>query len=149
MKITFLGASAAKNYPALWCHCAHCEYAREHGGRMSWASFLWIFGSASVYEALAAHSRIRMDILKDYRMSFTKICAGERFEPLPELLVTLVLSCYGTQGNSSGICLIELSVIHHRAGYRRGKKHCCYHKGQTGGDGVGKTCHQGTENHPH
>lgn len=75
----------------------HLDYM---GGRMSWVSFLWIFGSVSVYEALAAHSRIRMDTLEDYRMSFTKICAGERFEPLPGLLVTLVLSCYGTQGNT-------------------------------------------------
>lgn len=89
MKITFLGASAAKNYPALWCHCAHCEYAREHGGRMSWASFLWIFGSVSVYEALAAHSRIRMDTLEDYRMSFTKNAQGSAWNPFLGCLLHL------------------------------------------------------------
>lgn len=33
MKITFLGTSAGESYPALWCHCPNCEYARKHGGR--------------------------------------------------------------------------------------------------------------------
>ena len=33
MKLTFLGTSAGENYPALWCHCPNCEYARKHGGR--------------------------------------------------------------------------------------------------------------------
>lgn len=33
MKLTFLGTSAGESYPALWCHCPNCEYARTHGGR--------------------------------------------------------------------------------------------------------------------
>ena len=33
MKITFLGTSAAEGYPARWCMCPHCTYARTHGGR--------------------------------------------------------------------------------------------------------------------
>lgn len=33
MKLTFLGTSAGENYPALWCRCPHCEYARTHKGR--------------------------------------------------------------------------------------------------------------------
>lgn len=33
MKLTFLGTSAGESYPALWCHCPNCEYARIHGGR--------------------------------------------------------------------------------------------------------------------
>ena len=33
MKISFLGTSAGENYPAVWCHCPCCEYARQHGGR--------------------------------------------------------------------------------------------------------------------
>lgn len=33
MKLTFLGTSAGESYPALWCHCPNCTYAREHGGR--------------------------------------------------------------------------------------------------------------------
>lgn len=33
MKLTFLGTSAGESYPALWCHCPNCEYARQHGGR--------------------------------------------------------------------------------------------------------------------
>ena len=33
MRLTFLGTSAGESYPALWCHCPNCEYAREHGGR--------------------------------------------------------------------------------------------------------------------
>lgn len=33
MRLTFLGTSAGEMYPALWCHCPHCDYARAHGGR--------------------------------------------------------------------------------------------------------------------
>lgn len=33
MKITFLGTSAGESYPAIWCDCENCTYAREHGGR--------------------------------------------------------------------------------------------------------------------
>ena len=28
-----MGTSAGECYPALWCECAYCRYAREHGGR--------------------------------------------------------------------------------------------------------------------
>jgi phosphoribosyl 1,2-cyclic phosphate phosphodiesterase len=33
MKLQFLGTSAGECYPALWCNCAYCTYARVHGGR--------------------------------------------------------------------------------------------------------------------
>ena len=33
MRLTFLGTSAGENYPALWCNCPNCEYARRHGGK--------------------------------------------------------------------------------------------------------------------
>ena len=33
MKITFLGTSAGESYPAVWCDCPNCTYARVHGGR--------------------------------------------------------------------------------------------------------------------
>lgn len=33
MKITFLGTSAGESYPAVWCDCENCTYARAHGGR--------------------------------------------------------------------------------------------------------------------
>lgn len=33
MKITFLGTSAGESYPAIWCDCENCTYARKHGGR--------------------------------------------------------------------------------------------------------------------
>lgn len=33
MKLTFLGTSAGESYPAIWCDCPNCTYAREHGGR--------------------------------------------------------------------------------------------------------------------
>lgn len=33
MKLLFLGTSAGESYPALWCHCPNCDYARTHGGR--------------------------------------------------------------------------------------------------------------------
>ncbi len=33
MKLQFLGTSAGECYPALWCNCVYCRYAREHGGR--------------------------------------------------------------------------------------------------------------------
>lgn len=33
MKITFLGTSAGESYPAIWCDCPNCTYARQHGGR--------------------------------------------------------------------------------------------------------------------
>lgn len=33
MKITFLGTSAGESYPAIWCDCKNCTYAREHGGK--------------------------------------------------------------------------------------------------------------------
>lgn len=33
MRLQFLGTSAGECYPALWCNCAYCTYAREHGGR--------------------------------------------------------------------------------------------------------------------
>ena len=33
MKITFLGTSAGESYPAIWCDCENCAYARAHGGR--------------------------------------------------------------------------------------------------------------------
>ena len=33
MKLTFLGTSAGENYPAIWCHCPNCDYARAHGGK--------------------------------------------------------------------------------------------------------------------
>lgn len=33
MKLLFLGTSAGESYPAIWCHCPNCEYARTHGGR--------------------------------------------------------------------------------------------------------------------
>lgn len=33
MKLTFLGTSAGESYPAIWCDCENCTYAREHGGR--------------------------------------------------------------------------------------------------------------------
>ena len=33
MKITFLGTSAAEEYPGIWCDCEHCARARALGGR--------------------------------------------------------------------------------------------------------------------
>ena len=33
MKLTFLGTGAGECYPALWCECANCRYAREHGNK--------------------------------------------------------------------------------------------------------------------
>ncbi len=33
MKLTFLGTSAGESYPAIWCDCPNCTYARQHGGR--------------------------------------------------------------------------------------------------------------------
>ncbi len=33
MKISFLGTASATRYPAVWCECAHCAYARKAGGR--------------------------------------------------------------------------------------------------------------------
>ena len=33
MKITFLGTSAAEEYPGIWCDCEHCAKARALGGR--------------------------------------------------------------------------------------------------------------------
>ena len=33
MRLTFLGTSAGENYPALWCNCPNCVYARRHGGK--------------------------------------------------------------------------------------------------------------------
>lgn len=33
MKLTFLGTSAGESYPAVWCDCENCTYARKHGGR--------------------------------------------------------------------------------------------------------------------
>lgn len=33
MKLTFLGTGAGEGYPAAWCECPHCTYAREHGGK--------------------------------------------------------------------------------------------------------------------
>lgn len=33
MLVTFLGTSAAEEYPALWCECPNCAWAREAGGR--------------------------------------------------------------------------------------------------------------------
>ena len=33
MKITLLGTAAGDGYPAHWCECENCTYAREHGGR--------------------------------------------------------------------------------------------------------------------
>lgn len=32
MELTFLGTGAANGYPALWCQCPNCNYAREYGG---------------------------------------------------------------------------------------------------------------------
>lgn len=32
MKLIFLGTSAGESYPALFCHCPNCTYARQHGG---------------------------------------------------------------------------------------------------------------------
>lgn len=33
MKITFLGTGSGEGYPAAWCECPHCTYARAHGGK--------------------------------------------------------------------------------------------------------------------
>lgn len=33
MEISFLGTGAGEGYPAHWCECPHCTYARAHGGR--------------------------------------------------------------------------------------------------------------------
>jgi len=33
MKITFLGTGSGEGYPAAWCECPHCTYARTHGGK--------------------------------------------------------------------------------------------------------------------
>ncbi|WP_318767551.1 MBL fold metallo-hydrolase [Lactiplantibacillus carotarum] len=33
MKLQYLGTGAAERVPALFCHCAVCEYARQHGGK--------------------------------------------------------------------------------------------------------------------
>ena len=33
MRLTFLGTSAGESYPAIWCDCENCTYARKHGGR--------------------------------------------------------------------------------------------------------------------
>lgn len=33
MKLTFLGTSAGESYPAIWCDCENCTYARRHGGK--------------------------------------------------------------------------------------------------------------------
>ncbi|MBQ9910212.1 MAG: hypothetical protein IJM50_01805 [Lachnospiraceae bacterium] len=33
MRFTFLGTSAGESYPAIFCECPNCTYARTHGGR--------------------------------------------------------------------------------------------------------------------
>ncbi len=33
MKFTFLGTSAGESYPAIFCECENCTYARTHGGK--------------------------------------------------------------------------------------------------------------------
>lgn len=33
MKVKILGSAAAECMPALWCECATCKYARQHGGK--------------------------------------------------------------------------------------------------------------------
>ncbi len=33
MKLTYLGTAAAEGAPALFCHCAHCQKARQLGGK--------------------------------------------------------------------------------------------------------------------
>lgn len=33
MKLTYLGTAAAEGFPALFCHCRHCEEARRLGGK--------------------------------------------------------------------------------------------------------------------
>lgn len=33
MKLQYLGTAAAEGWPAVWCGCPLCEYAREKGGR--------------------------------------------------------------------------------------------------------------------
>lgn len=33
MELLYMGTAAAEAVPALFCECAHCKYAREHGGR--------------------------------------------------------------------------------------------------------------------
>lgn len=33
MKLTLLGTAAGDGYPAHWCECENCTYARTHGGR--------------------------------------------------------------------------------------------------------------------
>ncbi|MDL2318103.1 hypothetical protein LJC74_03285 [Eubacteriales bacterium OttesenSCG-928-A19] len=33
MRLTFLGTSAGEGYPAIWCDCPYCRYAREKAGK--------------------------------------------------------------------------------------------------------------------
>lgn len=33
MELSFLGTGSAELYPALWCNCDYCTYARQHGGK--------------------------------------------------------------------------------------------------------------------
>lgn len=33
MNLRFLGTASGTGYPAAWCECAHCRFAREQGGR--------------------------------------------------------------------------------------------------------------------
>ncbi len=32
MKLLFLGTGCGTRYPAAWCECEHCRYARSAGG---------------------------------------------------------------------------------------------------------------------
>jgi len=75
MKITFLGTSAGESYPAIWCECPNCTYAREHGGKNL---------------RMNTGTMLDQDVLLDLNSCtfYTAARLGISFKPVKTLLVT-------------------------------------------------------------
>lgn len=76
MKIQYLGTGAAERVPALFCHCAVCEYARKHGGH----------DQRTQTQALIDDGRLLIDFPGDSYLHTQKY--GLDFSDLHNLLLT-------------------------------------------------------------
>lgn len=98
MRITFLGTGSGEGYPAAWCECPHCSYARVHGGK-----------NIRTYSSAVIDDTILLDMGPSTFHAAARL--GVSLAHVHSLLVThphedhffpLMIRCRGAEGNPFG-----------------------------------------------
>lgn len=104
MKITFLGTGSGEGYPAAWCECPHCTYARTHGGK-----------NVRTYSSAVLDDALLLDMGPSTFYAAARF--GVNLARVQTLLVThphedhffpLMIRCRGAAGNPVGKPYMEM-----------------------------------------